>query len=354
MAQKEFFRERTVAEIRRMNLRMVYRARGLVERIDDLDFDKDAVEVRVQLIPGRFYRNVGNSAGASRKALKHGERGGWIKLPYPETEKETFGSSDIPLRIRERAFAQLGDMKEENIFYVGYYEQPNWGDRRKIVYPFAWMPESVKLFAYAENLAGGIKVNTKYQHSGNVWRKGAEVPVEVPSRTEKQDRYKYKLIHVPLVRSPWNLSTVLRMRPVHEVDERGDVQQGRTEHERFLIRYPWPDAPEEGNVVWRYPQDGAAYYTIFKKEWQDNHNITPLEMNPFSLFGKRGARFYDRLKNNVLVFDPTLKSNDKLRKLHIAEASILWARAIGRFGFGEFGFWDWERDGALRDYWKKQ
>jgi hypothetical protein len=351
MPQKQFFRRRTEAQIRNMNPRKVYKARGLVEAIDSLDPQEDAIEIRLQLIPGRFYINVDTAREASRKALKHGEYGGWIKLPYPETEKDSLRSSEMPHQIRERAFTPLEKMKEEEINIFGYYERPNWGDRRAIAYPFIFIPKGVKIFAYAENQAGGVEIDTKYQNSNRVWRTGTDVPASVPSRTEKKSRYKFKLQHVPILKSPWNISTILRMRPATILDETGEPVKGRTEHETFMIRHPWIDSPQEDTVIWRYPHDAAAYITIAKHEWQENKNLTPMEMNPFALFGQRAARFYDKLENNLLVFDPSLSSKTKLRHPHDPEKSLLWARALGKFGYDDFGFWNPERDGALKTYW---
>jgi len=56
------------------------------------------------------------------------------------------------------------------------------------------------------------------------------------------------------------------------------------------------------------------------------------------------------LNNNVLIYDPSLQSKDKLRKPHIVEKSVLLARAIRVFGHDETAYCDPVRDGKLRDY----
>jgi len=68
------------------------------------------------------------------------------------------------------------------------------------------------------------------------------------------------------------------------------------------------------------------------------------------LFSRKGADIDRRVRNNVLIFDPTLTSKHKLRKLHLAERSILLARAIGKFGHDEIAYWEPGRDGKIKDY----
>lgn len=73
-------------------------------------------------------------------------------------------------------------------------------------------------------------------------------------------------------------------------------------------------------------------------------------MSPLALPSRLASDFYRKLGNNVLVFDNTLSSSDKLRKLHIDEKSILIARLIGKYGNDKTMFWDSARDGRIKDY----
>ncbi len=96
------------------------------------------------------------------------------------------------------------------------------------------------------------------------------------------------------------------------------------------------------------PHDIAAYLAIVR-DTVKQHNLTPLEMNPFSIPSRQEVDFYKKLCNNILIFDPTLK-NRKTRKLHLDEKCILIARSIGVLGHDETMYWEPERDGRLRDY----
>jgi len=78
--------------------------------------------------------------------------------------------------------------------------------------------------------------------------------------------------------------------------------------------------------------------------------MTPMEMNPFALISKFEKEFAMKLDNNIIIFDPSLRSREKTRHLHLAEKCILLARSIGVFGHDSTMYWDPVRDGRLKDY----
>ena len=349
MGKKSFFEERTIAEIKGMKINKAYNQRNLVRTIDSLDPVEEVLEIRVQIVPGKFYINAENSAQASRKCFKHGNL---IVSSHPKTKDACSRCPEIPLAIRARDFSILKEMKEEEINFVGYSIQPNWADRIKRIFPFVFMPEGMRIFSYAETQTKGIKIEV-YKDAKRVASEGTEAVVEVPSRTGKQGRYKFRIVHVPIVRSPENLSTILTLRSAVLQDEgTGELVKGRTAHEQYNIRYKWKTDREGSNVITFYPHDLAAYIKIAGEELRQ-HNLTTMEFNPFALTSQHGADFYLKLENNVLIYDPSIKNKDKLRKLHLAEKSILWARAIGIFGHDDIAYWDPSRDGKLKNYdWK--
>ncbi|MFH1425190.1 MAG: hypothetical protein ABIG28_00460 [archaeon] len=346
MTRKSFFKERTPVQIRKLRISRVPTQRNLIEKIVGLDPREEALEIRTCLIPGRFLQYTNNWAQASRKALKHGPK---LRLPHPTTWSACKNSPHIPLAYRVRAFKTLEEMKEQDIHFSGYDIKPTWGDQTRRVFPFVWASEGIRLFAYAENNAGGIKVED-YADARKVARNGGSFVVEVPSRTPKSSRYKFRLDHVPVIRDPRNLAAVLTLKPAVITDgETGEPKVGRTPHETYLIQYGYEDSPGRDDPMTMYPQDLAAYLTIARNQWRQ-HNMTTMEMNPFVLISREGAEFCNRLNNNVLVYDPSLIGKQKTRKLHIYEKSVLIARAIGHFSHDEFAFWDWDRDGRPQDY----
>jgi len=350
MARKSFFRERTTNQIARLQRTSAFSPRNLVRRIEDLHPD-DALIIRVGLIPGKFYTKKGGGRvtgkEATRKAYKHGAL---IALPNPRTQRECYESPRIPLDLRAEAFEQLSQIREEENFFMGYSTQTTFGDRRKRVFPFVNLAEGERIFAFAESQTPeGIKVEI-YENAKRVRKEGATVAVEVPSREQKHSRYKFKLLHVPIVRGRENLASVLQLKPALETDEEtGEPGGSRPLHETYDIRYTSERDPESSEIIRFLPQDFAAYLAVVKASLKD-HNLTPMEMNPFSLLSKRGAEFYKKTRNNVLVYDPTIERKDHLRKLHLAEECILLSREIGVAGHDAIAYWDPSRDGKIADY----
>ena len=337
MTKKSFFAERSESEILDLSLQDAYRQHGLVEKVVSLGAN-DGLVVRAQITPGRFHIGAGNSAEASRKCYKHGDL---VALSQPRTMGQAYGCRDIPLAIRARDFSKLATMREEEINYVGYSWYPVFGnDRRKRVVPFVWVLEGARLFAYAENMASGIKVQA-YGDSKRVDIEGANIVCSVPSRQRKKPRYNIRLKSVPV-------SGVTERRAV-AWSLASETAESDVMHRVYDIRYTFEDAREGSNVFRFYPHDIAAYLAVVKNYW-DQHNFTPLEMSPLALPSRLAADFYKKLGNNVLMFDPTLKSEDKTRKLHIDEKSILLARLIGQYGHDSTMYWDSARDGRLKEY----
>jgi len=363
MVKKSFFKERTVSEIRDLHTHQVFTQKNLVERIDGLDFNGDALEIRTPITPHKFFLNPKtgkytlSGKQASLKCFKHGDL---ISLSHPMSKRDCFYSHEIPLQIRAREFSSNSDYfkgkKEEDINYIGYSVSPQWGDRIRRVFPFVFVDQGVQLFAYDENVVHGEGLDVKdldiqcYDGAARVKREGASVIVSVPSRTKKHPRYRFKLLHVPIFRSQTNLSTVLSLKPAEIIDEEGDIPQGRTLHDNYNIKYTYVDDREGSEVITIYPQIVTTYLGVIKHE-NAKHNLTPMDMNPFALPSKHRVEFYKKLNNNILIYDPSLTGEIKLRKLHLDEKSILIGRGICKLGHEDFAFWDPERDGKLKDYW---
>ncbi|MFH1630727.1 MAG: hypothetical protein ABIA21_00690 [Candidatus Aenigmatarchaeota archaeon] len=336
--RKSYFQERTAKQILDMGPKKIYRARGLTNHIIDIDPSEDAVEIRTLIVPGQFYRSNASGAMASRKCYKHGDL---IQLSQPRNQADALKSREIPVNIRERDFNKLRRMKEEDIYIVGYSFRPVQGrDRRKRVVPFVWVTEAIRLSNYAETMTTGMEVKP-YADAVKVDSEGAEVVVSVPSRTKKKSRYDIKLSHVPVIPVDnrkaivWSLNSTFETMPKHEL---------------YNIRYQYERDKQESDKVIFYPHDIAAYLATVKHFLRHCKNMTPMEMNPFPLISKKMAKIDDRLRNNMIIFDPSLKSKQKTRKLHIAERSILIARSIGVLGHDETMYWDLERDGKFVDY----
>lgn len=337
MSRKSFFEERTAAEVRRLEVKEIYHPKGLVEKIDSLTSGQGLI-VRTQIIPGRFFINAENAAEAARKCYKHGD---FMGLDQPRSQAEAYRDRRIPLALRAEAFSAISNIHDDVLNFVGYSFWPVQGrDRRERRVPFVWLPEAARLFAYAETMAGGIKVKA-YDDARRVASEGAKVICSVPSRTRKKPRYNLRLESVPMDGATERRAVIWSLKSNFEISP---------EHRDFAtIRYTWESERRDSDVFMFYLQDIAAYIAVAGDSWK-NHNLTPMEMNPFALPSRHQAEFYKKLCNNVLVYDPTSQSKDKLRKPYVAEKSILLGRAIAVFGHDDFAFWDPARDGRLKDY----
>jgi len=368
MAKKSYFNERTPKEIRNLRVNTTYGQKDLVQIIEELDSSTDFLEIRTHLIPGDFRRGNISGAEASRKFYKHGNL---ITLPQPRTLKDALESKYIPMDLRIEAFKKLAGMKQEEINFIGYSWRPVFGrDRTKRVVPFVWLPEGARIFSYAENNSlfrqknpntgivetkKGIKVQ-EYADSKRVRTEGASVVLEVPSRTKKAPHYIFGLNHVPYIpnlpglEENTNLASIFSLNHASIKGEDFEYIQGHTPHDIFDIRYTFENSREQSPLIKFSAQDIAGYLGIIKKQLTQQHNSTTLTFNPFALPSRHQAEFYNKLNNNVVIYDPTLSSKTKLRKLHIAEKSILLGRAIAHFGHDDFAYWDPTRDGIFKGY----
>ncbi len=341
MAKKSFFKEKSEKEIRELNLRTVFSKKGLVEKILELNPASEGLEIRVQLLPGQFYRNTQSWKQASNKALKHG---GYIPLSQPTTITEALKSRRLPHQIRKADFGQLDSIHEDEINLIGYSFKPIQGvDRRKRLVPFSWIMEGARIFAYSERLKKGIEVKP-YDDAAKVEQEGADVIVIVPSRKKRQRRYTIRFKHVPIIDNQrkraicWSLDTNF---------ERGEEPR----HKTFNIRYRFEHDREGSDVKVFYPHEIAGYLAIAKHYAAKEGNRVPWDMNPFAKPSQKLVDFYKRITNNVVIYDPTLGKSGGTRKIHIAEECLLLGRAVRALGHDKTLFWNPERDPkTLADY----
>ncbi len=346
MAQKSFFEKSSPEEIQdSCSIKRVFRQRLLVEQIWNLN-PEEAIEVRTPLIPLSFLQRAKTQAQSSRKHYKHGLL---IHIDQPETKKEAYEFPNIPLTLRMKAFDEaFRDKKEEEIYYLGITWQPLQSlDRRWRVVPFDVPIEGAKIYSYAFHNAGGIDIEGKYTNAKKVQAEGGQILCKVPSRTEGKERYRINLLNVPLMHGKEKNSIIWSLKSQY-------LEGKEPERSTFLhnLRYEWAQHTKSSDIFVFGPHETAAYFAIIHKYWKGLENTVPLEMNPFPLPSKDWARFYELLKNNVIIYDPTLRSKKKLRNLHLDEVCIMLSRSIKVKGPYNTAYWDMTRDGPIKNYWK--
>ena len=348
MTRKSFFRDKTPTEIRNLKPKKVYTQNNLIKKIIDLDPSIDGIELRSVITPHKYLADNRSGARSSRLNFKHGN---YIALSQPKTQNEAHNCKDIPLKIRERDFNELTKLKEMENNFLGYSFRPVQGKvRSKRIVPFWSLLEGARLYAYSEQASAKIKIEN-YKDSKRVSREGATIVCEVPSRTKQHPRYKFALEHVPIDGTTEKRGVVWSINPKGLLDEESlELILGRTNHELYNIRYTSLTGREESKVITFYPHDVAAYAKIIDKSWNEERNITPLEMSPFGLPPQKGVDIYKKICNNLLIYDKTIKNKHKLRKPHLSEVCTLFGRSVGVLGPKETLYCDEERDGKLKNY----
>ncbi len=329
-----------------LQVQRIFTHRFLVDRIWGLDRATKALELRAPLIPASFRQYVKTQARASRKNYKHGPV---IHIHQPLTREQAYGYPYIPLTARMKSFeAAFKDLREEEINYLGIAWHPvQTRDRRWRVVPFDAVLEGTKLYNYAVNRAGGIETEERYTNAAVVQREGGQIFCTVPSRTKGRERYHLTLMNVPIMQGKEKNAIIWSLKSQYEPGS-------EPERTTFLhhLRYECSAGSQGSDIFVFGPHEVAAYLAAIKRYWHGLENTIPLEMNPFPLPSKKWASFYEALNSNVMIYDPTLAGREKLRNLHLDEKCMLLARSIKLKGAYETAFWDPERDGPIKNYWK--
>lgn len=341
--KKAFFEERTMREIRDLVQRPAFRSNGLVDMIEGIDPFFESVVVSTNIMPERF-NSMSSPADGARKCYKHGK---YVHVYQPTTMWELFAA---PLEedwdMFRTSFDFVKNMPEGEIDYLGYSYRPIEGrDRRKRIIPFAWLPEGLRIFSYAEKMTAGIKVEA-FTDARRATKEGATVICNVPSREVGKDRYKIRLDHVAVYDDKARPAVALALSSNYAEEP---------EHKLYNIRFTNVNGQETSDVVTFYPQEiaaylGAAKYFVQRMDENGNPNRNPIEASPFMIPSRRAAGFYNKLCNNVLVHDGRINNTNHLRKLYVAEKCILYGRAMGLLGLDEMQYKDVKRDGRIAEY----
>jgi hypothetical protein len=355
MARKTFFQDRTPEEIRALNSRNIYSQKNLVKRLVGAPPDR-ALILRSRLVPGRFFTfsYVKTGADASRAYLKHANLRNkeLIRLSQPRTIEEALATLDIPVTIRLRDLEALGKMREEEIKYIGYAFRPITGtDRRLRRLPFYVNFEGGRIRAYEEKQTEGPQIKP-YMDVRRADEEGAVFVVRVPSREKKNKRYPTILYNVAIRDFPEKRVAAWGIKTSYGEPEAERRAEEEPPTRTYDFRFTRKGERESSDVFTFIPQDAAAYFSLVNF-FARQRNFVPMEMSQFSFPSKFAVEeIWRKLNNNLLVYDPTLTSKDKLRQPHLAEKSLILGRSMakGNYQPEEILWWDSERDGKISDY----
>lgn len=343
MTTKSFFKTRTPAEIKKLDIKEISQPKGLIKIIDsNLDFQTQSLLLTNFSLKPEHLENHPSGKRASRLNRKHGT---YLKLPQPTTQKEAAYSRLTPLNHRDQLFQQLRQIPEEEIFYQGIYWYPIMGrEQRKRVLPFVSLPVGILKYIYAQNMAGGIELEI-YDDAQTVETQGATIIATIPSKSQKRERYTLKFNHVPVKLTPERKFITYSTYSEY-------TTSNIPEDELYFIRYT---SKETSNIFLMGPNTIAGYLKIIDHYWNpenDRKNDVPIEMIPFPIISQKELNLYQKINNNILIQDKTLKSKDQLRKLHLDEISTLLARSIAILGETprETMYASLKRDGKIKNY----
>jgi hypothetical protein len=331
--KKQEFRERSVGEIRKLNVHEVDSPVGLVRKIVGLT-SNEGVILSFSLFPEKENRGMKSREVAKRFEAYAPE----ICVAQPETQLEAFNCQTLPLEyISQSIKRKLENIPEEEVFFPGYSFSPvqeTKTDGRKRVFHLYDIWIGKRLFAFSFSQKNPMQVHD-YSDVKVAATKGGNIEVVgIPSTEEERKPYTLTFNCVPVLNNVSKQAIVLSLKA--DFSE----QPGRRYHDKTYSRRLRFD-----------PHEIAAYMRIMQEFFlQEPRNPIPFQMNPFlfpSRFLEDTARTID---NQVLIRDKNAsKYGEKLRKPYLIEKSVLLMRAMKEFGVDACS-WNFERDGKLSSY----
>ena len=261
------------------------------------------------LVPGSYETH--------RKFVKHAPE---IIARHPKSQLETQELKQFPFQAKREALKKLKQNEVawefEDFAGWGFYPFHLDGRKRRILFTTDF--EATQLYAYAHQSGAPILVRP-YAEARKVRKEGAEVFVEVPSRTEGKDRYKFKLMSVPVIDLPEKFVIAHNLGTTHSCP---DVD--------FRIRYRYENQAETSQVVNLDAHVGAAYLGVIDHFWTTEKNRVPLSCGQFDIPTFDALQFYKTLLSRVLMQETP---DSKPRKLDRAEKNIAVCNRLKSRGY---------------------
>ncbi len=306
--EKSYFSERSEAQIRK-ELRLKEASEGLIETIVQLEPSSEGLVIRADLIPVSY--------DSPRKFMKHGPE---VKLPRFRSIEQSLKYGKTPVQLRWQAFDKdlLGK-------YNGYSFRPFTGaDGRIRKVSLVECLEGTQLYCYSHQRNVPIKI-TPYGDAKRVWKEGAEIIIDVPSRTDKKPRIQYKFSSVPIIDSPRKLPLAFSILTDHSCEKK-----------RFDIKYNYQEEKQDSRVFSFCAHEIAGYLEVINYYLNNEKNMIPLQMNPFAIPTQFTVDFFKKLGNNCVIetqAENTLTEEKRItRKLNDAEREILLWGLISKKG----------------------
>lgn len=299
--KKPFFREPTAAQIQKRNKTEVSPLE-LDAALDSVSTNDSYILVRGVLVPPEY--------DSHRKFVKHAPE---IIARHPNSQLETQKIRQFPYQLKRKQIGKAGDD-----VYAAWGFYPLHLDRRKRRVLFTTDFEAAQLYAYAHQSGAEIKVKP-YDEARKVAKEGAEIFVEIPSRTEAHGKYRFKLTSVPVVDAPEKFVIAHNLGTTHSCP---DID--------FRIRYRYETQAETSQVLNLDAHVGAAYLGVIDYYWNSEKNRVPLNCGQFDIPTMNALRFYKTLAGRVLIQETP---EHKSRKIDRAERNIALFNRLRKNGY---------------------
>ena len=366
MAKKAFFRERTEAEILKLDVSKINTPVGLVDIIESIDPGKEALLLDFPFVHPDFQEK--DLVYGSRRTMRGVVRRGatrtypsYISLKQPRSREDALKETHIPLDARTEAFYRLSLIPEENIFCVGYIRFPITGNvRPPILTSFRDVMDGAMIDSYTGKVC---KTLPKEFNAGAFveYDYGPNVFVKVPSKRKGHDKYLVKWSNVATKDVPSKKILAWNTRPYYGVfDGEGNFvvsPDAEPEHKAHNVGHAGNMSEGESfDYFTLYPQGVAAHNTLIRYFMRQS-NLIPLQMSQVAIPSYSDASFWNKLRNNVLILENSNGQGQVPKPLRIDQKSMLMARRVAKYfrfrlpdEITQSMYWDSERDGRIRDY----
>ena len=178
--------------------------------------------------------------------MKHGPE---IKPRRQYSIEQAIRERLTPVQLREQDFNMLNGP-----FYCSYSFMPLGKDQRKRKVSLRECLEGEKIYSYANQVKGAEIIVRPYADSKRVSRDGAEVVIEMPSRTKKQRRSRFKLMSIPVIDCPEKYAIALNFGSTHSCPSK-----------EFKIRYTYEKSKETSQVFNICAHEIASYLKVIER-----------------------------------------------------------------------------------------
>lgn len=305
MTKKTYFQEPTLASI-------VNSGEPLI--VNDVS---QIASTLLELRDGHYVVIEGNlvpdSYPNSRKFLKHAP---FVQVKHPDSIDEAVEMMQLPWQYRKVTFDKL-----PHFYFPGYSVKPYaqfQDDKRERRVRLVELCEALRILSYGLQQGSDIKIERIYAESKRASKDGATIAVSVPSRTDGQPRYRFKMTSVVLDANDPSAHAVAN----------GFHTDISFPAKRWFFRYNYYDVKEDSNVVNIFAPEIAAYFKLIYRGLHelDKPNQAPLAMSIFGIPTRLTTDYYKKLLSKVVVRDSKPDKPDKKRKPNKAEQEImLWA-----------------------------